>query len=207
MTTANQRAYEAIRDLIVTTQIRPGEMLNEVALGQRLGLGRAPVREAFKRLASDRMVVVYPRRGTFAADIQISDERWLSEVRGPLEGLAAELAARRRSKEDVVELEKLLERLHDLVGQAREDTDLDAHVHRTIFRLSRNPHLESTLNQYLNLAMRIWYYCMDRLPDVGPHVAVQQEVLQAIIAGDADHARTVASDHIHRFSEHVRDFL
>ncbi|NKX52234.1 GntR family transcriptional regulator, partial [Arthrobacter deserti] len=59
-------AYEAIRERLLTLDIRPGDPLNDEALARKLGFGRTPVREALKRLEVDRLVVTYPRRGTFA---------------------------------------------------------------------------------------------------------------------------------------------
>ena len=56
-------AYEAIRDKLVHLDIAPGDAIDEVQLATELGLGRTPVREAIKRLAYQRLVVVYPRSG------------------------------------------------------------------------------------------------------------------------------------------------
>ena len=59
-------AYERIRDSLLTLEIKPGEPLYDEGLAKELGVGRTPVREALKRLELDRLVVTYPRRGTFA---------------------------------------------------------------------------------------------------------------------------------------------
>ena len=61
-----ERAYRAIRDRLVMLEIRPGAPINEEQLGQSLGVGRTPVREALKRLQYERLITTYPRRGTFA---------------------------------------------------------------------------------------------------------------------------------------------
>uniref|UniRef100_UPI0015F0CBDF GntR family transcriptional regulator n=1 Tax=Pseudonocardia pini TaxID=2758030 RepID=UPI0015F0CBDF len=88
------RAYAAIRDRLVMLEIRPGDPLNDDRLAAELGTGRTPVREALKRLEGDRLVVAYPRRGTFATAVDITDLSHLSEVRLALEPLAARSAAR-----------------------------------------------------------------------------------------------------------------
>ena len=64
------RAYTAIRDRLVMLEIRPGDPLNDDRLAAELGTGRTPVREALKRLEGDRLVVAYPRRGTFATAVR-----------------------------------------------------------------------------------------------------------------------------------------
>ena len=89
------RAYAALRDRIVALRIAPGAPINEDALGRELEMGRTPVREAIKRLALERLVTVYPRRGTFASEINITDLAAISDVRVQLEGHAARRAAER----------------------------------------------------------------------------------------------------------------
>src|SRR5919106_3542738 len=94
------RAYREIRDRLVMLDIRPGSPINEDQLGASLGIGRTPVREALKRLAYERLVVAFPRRGTFATDVNITDLALISEVRQHLEPIAAAAAARRASDQD-----------------------------------------------------------------------------------------------------------
>src|ERR671937_2482250 len=89
------RAYRALRDRLVTLRIPPGAPINEDALGRELRMGRTPVREAIKRLALENLVAVFPRRGTFASEINITDLAHISDVRVQLEGHAAYRAAQR----------------------------------------------------------------------------------------------------------------
>ena len=59
-------AYQIIRERLIMLDIRPSEPINDEGLARQLGFGRTPVREALKRLERDRLVIAYPRRGTFA---------------------------------------------------------------------------------------------------------------------------------------------
>src|SRR5438270_3954541 len=63
----SDRAYAALRDRLVALQIPPGAPIDEETLTGELGVGRTPVREAIRRLALQGLVVVDPRRGTFAS--------------------------------------------------------------------------------------------------------------------------------------------
>src|SRR3954454_10964288 len=101
------RAYAELRDRIVTLAIAPGEPINEDALGRELAMGRTPVREAIKRLALERLVTVYPRRGTFASEINITDLAAISDVRVQLEGHAARRAAERLTPDQRAQLDAL----------------------------------------------------------------------------------------------------
>ncbi|MDE3025522.1 MAG: GntR family transcriptional regulator, partial [Acidobacteriota bacterium] len=58
---AGDRAYLAIRNLIVSLELAPGALIEEPVLMERLGFGRTPVREALRRLAQEQLVEVFPR--------------------------------------------------------------------------------------------------------------------------------------------------
>src|SRR3954469_6193337 len=98
VTSLADRAYVAIRDRLIMLDIRPGDPIDDDELAKELGVGRTPVREALKRLEVDRLVVSYPRRGTFATGMDISDLAQISEIRAQLEPLAARPAAARRGR-------------------------------------------------------------------------------------------------------------
>src|SRR4029077_11981955 len=65
------KAYHAIRRLIVSLELAPGAVIDERSLIEQLGIGRTPVREALRRLAEERLVEVYPRRGMFVTGVDI----------------------------------------------------------------------------------------------------------------------------------------
>jgi DNA-binding GntR family transcriptional regulator len=203
------RAYADLRDRIVTLRIAPGAPIDEDVLGGELGIGRTPVREAIKRLALENLVTVFPRRGTFASDINITDLADISDVRMQLEGHAAYRAAQRITPALRAELEKLLAELDS--SQGSDDTEalmaLDARVHRFIHRAAGNPYLEESLGRYFNLSLRIWYLVLDRLPHLFTRVHEHAELLEAIADGDAEHARAIISEHIETFEREIRAVL
>ena len=129
------RAYAELRDRIVTLAIPPGAPINEDALGRDLEMGRTPVREAIKRLALERLVTVFPRRGTFASEINITDLAAISDVRVQLEGHAARRAAERLTPAQRDELDALIAAID--AGESSGDPDtlmrLDASVHRFVY--------------------------------------------------------------------------
>lgn len=199
-------AYEVIRDRIIRVELPPGAPLEEAAIVDELGVGLTPVREAFKRLALEKLAVIYPRRGTFVADIKVSDERWLTETRVELEGLAAALAAKRATAEEIAQLEQLAANLRGLRDRHRL-VETDTEIHRAVYAAAHNPYLQTTLDQYFNLSLRIWYYCMDRLPTIGEHAHNQAEMVAAIRRRAPARARKAAEHHLRTFSDEVRAVL
>jgi DNA-binding GntR family transcriptional regulator len=203
------RAYIELRDRIVTLAIPPGAPIDEDALGAELEMGRTPVREAIKRLALENLVTVFPRRGTFASEINITDLNHISDVRMVLEGHAARRAAERITPAQREELDELLDELGR--SQGSDDLEglmaLDARVHRFIYRCTGNPYLETTLTRYFNLSLRIWYLVIDRLPHLFARVHEHDDVLQAIGEGDGSRARAILSEHIATFENEIRAVL
>jgi DNA-binding GntR family transcriptional regulator len=203
------RAYAELRDRIVSLVIAPGAPINEDALGAELEMGRTPVREAIKRLALENLVTVFPRRGTFASEINITDLAHIADVRVPLEGHAAARAAERLTPARREELEGLLAELReqDESDDAAMLIALDARVHRFVYEAAANPYLASTLARYFNLSLRIWYLVLDRLPHLSARVVEHENLLDAIAAGDVEGAREIAAAHVLTFEQEIRSVL
>ena len=200
-------AYRQIQDLLVRLEIRPGAPINEEDLCLRLGLGRTPVREALKRLEHERLVVAYPRRGTFATEINVTDLTHIFEVRAVIEPAAAASAARHATQADRAAFQALAAELGavaGLAGQPGELMALDMRIHRAIYAATHNPYLEDTLIRYGNLATRIWCVFLDRLAGMAAHVAEHRELLQALADGDAGQAAEIAQRHVTEFDTAIR---
>jgi DNA-binding GntR family transcriptional regulator len=203
------RAYAELRDRIVALRIAPGAPINEDALGRELEMGRTPIREAIKRLALENLVTVFPRRGTFASEINITDLTAISDVRVQLEGHAAYRAAERLTLAGEIELDELRVAL----AACRDSEDaptlmvLDARVHRFVHRCAANPYLEETLGRYFNLSLRIWYLVLERLPHLPARVHEHIDLLEAIRARDPERSRAIMADHITTFENEIRAVL
>jgi DNA-binding GntR family transcriptional regulator len=203
------RAYEVIRGRLVMLDIRPGEPINDDRLAADLGLGRTPVREALKRLEQERLVVAYPRRGTFATSVDMTDLANISEIRKQLEPTAAARAARTASPEVRGRLKVMAEAIAAISDDddPREVMRHDVTVHRAIYQASGNPHLEQILIGLDGHATRIWCLFLDRLPDVAHHVREHVALLEAIVAGDEDGAAELALAHVAGFESAIRALL
>jgi DNA-binding GntR family transcriptional regulator len=203
------RAYRELRDRIVTLRLAPGSPIDEDELGAELQIGRTPIREAIKRLAGERLVVVFPRRGTFVSEINITDLAHISDVRTQLEGHAAARAAQRITPARRRELEALLEDLQRAAGSTDHSAlmALDTRVHRFIYDCAANPYLAETLTTYFNLSLRIWYVVLERLPHLLARVHEHEQALRAIADGDAERAREVMVEHVTTFEREVRSVL
>jgi DNA-binding GntR family transcriptional regulator len=203
-------AYDRIRDRLLTLDIKPGALINDDDLAKDLGIGRTPVREALKRLELDRLVVSYPRRGTFATLVEVTDLALISEIRLQLEPLAASRAARVATepvREQLRGVVRAVEAFDMGAASVVEILRLDARVHQGIYAAAANPHLEDILIRYDNLATRIWCLVLDRLPDLTRHVHEHVDLLRAVIDGDETKAAELARIHVSGFEHAVREAL
>ncbi|MHB1597122.1 MAG: GntR family transcriptional regulator [Streptosporangiaceae bacterium] len=229
-TSLADRAYREIQDRLIWLKIRPGAPINEEELCLALGLSRTPVREALKRLEHERLVVAYPRRGTFATEINVTDLTHISEVREAIEPAGARAAARHATVTDHGRFRALLEALRTAAGQApawSAETGptetgptetgqtgesgslmaLDMRVHRAVYAATHNPYLQDTLIRYDNLATRIWCLFLDRLPGMTTHVGEHADLLRALLAGDSGAAAGIARRHVTAFDQAIRAVL
>jgi DNA-binding GntR family transcriptional regulator len=200
---AADRAYLAIRGLIVSLELPPEAVIDERALMQRLGLGRTPVREALRRLAHEQLVEVFPRRGMFVSGVDVRDLARISEVREALEPEAARLAAERATDGEREQLAALAEE----IGGGGDLMGLDERVHRAIYEAAHNDLMEKTLNEYYVLALRIWMIALDRAEDLEEAVEAHRDVLSTIVRGKGDDAAVLMRAHVQDFEQAMHRVL
>ena len=201
-------AYRELRQRIIDMRLPPGAPLDEESLMADLELGRTPLREAVKRLETDRLLVVYPRRGTFVAEVNIRDLGEISDARRVLEAFAARRAAERATEEDREKLRACLEAVEHAPGGTNQTSmDLDEQIHRTVYATMRNSYVEATLIQYFALSQRMWNFVLARLAPISGNVQEHVALLRAIIDGDADKAARLAEEHVTHFEQLVQRSL
>ena len=206
--TLADQAYLAIRHLIVTLELPPGAPIKEPELTERLGIGRTPVREALRRLALERLVAVYPRRGMEVTTVDVRDLARLCEVRAVLEPEAARLASERATRADLEEIQALRYELDD--RRRRDDRTLivlDERIHHAIYRATHNQLLEETLDWYYTHALRIWMLAIDRTNELQEAVIEHRQLLDAVARGRGKAAAELMHAHVLSFEDAMRDVL
>ena len=205
----SEQAYRHIRRLICTAELAPGMVISEGDLRTALNLGRTPVREALRALATEHLIDIYPRRGMFIAGVDPRNLRALSEVRERLEPFAAGLAAARRDEQDVAEIDTLLSEIDSLGASVDTQSliELDERIHQCVYRSTHNRYLASDLDRYYAHALRIWHLVLPTVAHLQDAVLEHRELLQAIRDQDADRATTVMTKHVDEFEAEMRRAL
>lgn len=196
-----ERAYDMLRELLVSGEIRVEETLSEARLAEKLNISRTPVREALVRLIDDGLVESRPNGTRVVADL-IAKVPHVIEVRLRLEPFASALAARRMTSDDLDALaaqqdaiEKLLENWDDNKDEILRQNRL---FHRTIIEHCGNPTLIDTLARLEPFSVfprSLTYFSEeDRVQAFKEH----REVLDALWRRDSAAAEAISFRHIER---------
>ncbi len=199
--------YQVLRESIVNRTFTPGSKLNVDEIARRLQVSRTPVHEALAVLATDGLVEVQPRRGTFVAEFTLDDYAETLEVRRGLEVLACEGACRRVTAADLDALRRLMDELErslahrgDAATAAATHDAKNSAFHQRLVQLSGNRRL-ITMYDDLRVHLRIarahlnattW---LARVPiEAAEHLAI----VDALAARDVDAMQRALDAHLRR---------
>ena len=149
MTSKADLVRQAVLADILSGALAPGTPLDEVALAQQHAVSRTPVREALRRLQSDGLLEVGPRRQLLVVDVSPEHRREVTTLRVALEGAAAAAACERRDEDDLDRLELLLLKQGRAAGAGDAETflRLDEEFHLALAGAARMPTLSRMLEQ------------------------------------------------------------
>lgn len=190
--------FEALRDAIISSALRPGERLMEVQLADELGVSRTPVREAIRKLEHEGLVVMIPRKGAYVADISLKDVAEIFDVRKALEALAAHRAAERANEEDLEQAERILVEY----GECIEKLDMprlievDTQFHESIYHMAGNSRLKQMLNLLSEQVMRYRTMTLSHGPRMRRALEEHRRIVEAIAGRDPERASRLAREHI-----------
>lgn len=146
---ASARVYEQLRERVVGGDMPPGAPVSEKELAEQYGVSRTPIREALLRLADERLIEIFPQRGTFVSRISVEALRDGMVIREALERVAVRHAAVRVTEADLSALRLVLdrqeasERASDWAGFHAQDEEF----HQRIAFLSGHPNLWRVVRQ------------------------------------------------------------
>ena len=115
----------------------PQEKLNEVKIAEQLQVSATPVREAFRKLAKDNLVVIVPWKGVTVKADTPEEIIALYQVREVMEGLGARLCAVMPPDEQIKELREICKEMHE-IEEATERVEVNSRFHTMIAHYSGN---------------------------------------------------------------------
>ena len=204
-----QKVVSILRKRILCGDLQPKTRLIESQLAEQLGVSRAPVREAFRSLEPEGLVISEPGKGTFVAEISASDLLEIYTVRSVLEGLAMRLVVERIAEDELAELSRTVEDMKQAADQGDTERlmELDLEFHDLIWQFSGHQRLLDTLRNMIGpirlfLAVNTQVY--ENLVD---NVLEHVDLVEALASGNAKEAEKVMIAHIEEAGERNIDYL
>jgi len=198
--------YDHLFQAIISGKLKPGEKLVESGLCKEFGISRAPIRESFRILESEGLIVIQPRKGTYVKALTREDIEEAFAVRAALESLAAKKAVPYMGETEMSTLANLIKDMDAAIRNKNNESFRMANVgfHDVFIRASRNKIL---LNILETLGKGIWmrissvYY--QSLEGFSLSNRMHKEIWKAYKNKDAVRVEKLVEEHI----EHARDRL
>jgi DNA-binding GntR family transcriptional regulator len=206
------RTYDALKSAILNMNIYdPGAelRLDERDLSQRFGVSRTPLREALAQLESEGFVRIAPRKGIFIVRRTKAEILDMITVWAALESMAARLATKEASDEDLAGLHNLVDTFSsdELARKMGEYSDANILFHQAIIghgRCGLIAEITNSLFFHVRAIRRRTIFEQDRAKR---SIVDHKEIVAALEARDTERAERLVREHTLRLRDHVERFV
>lgn len=184
--------------------------IREADLVEKFKVSRSSVRDALKQLEVEKLIVRTKSKGTTLRKFTLKEVSDIYDLRSVLEGLAASLAARNATREQLAELQQLADQCEAAADNSEVRTRCDDAFHRLIMSISNNRQLEEIVN---NFAILRQIFALYRKKNIGQRRLdhspfTHQKIAAAIAAGDSAQAEKIMRNHINwAKNQHIEEFI
>jgi DNA-binding GntR family transcriptional regulator len=192
-----ERVASILRGRIAEGLLPPGTRLSEEAIGEALGVSRNTLREAFRLLTHERLLVHELNRGVFVRTLTEEDVVALFRVRRVIECAAVrELAS--AAPETLAQVRRAVEEGEDASRDGRwpDVGTANIHFHQAIVELAGSSRLDEFMNQILAELRLIFYVMKDPRRFHEPYLARNRELLVAMEAGEPAAVESLLSTYL-----------
>lgn len=203
--------YDHLREEILAGRIGPGEPIRQEHLAARLGVSRAPVREALKALEGEGLIEFRPRRGYIVTALDMDEIQEIFEIRALLEERGGYLAAKFRTEEDMAAVGDLLEQMESIKRPTSPNITrwaaLNREFHARLFQSSRKEHLchmTSVLRDTVERYVRLDAATQGRMVDADRD---HRTIFEAFCRGDAEETGRLSREHCEHTCERLLQIL
>jgi DNA-binding GntR family transcriptional regulator len=206
------KAYEALRVAITNMNIYAADAelrLDERDLSHRFGVSRTPLREALAQLDSEGLVKIVARRGIFIVRKTKAEIMDMITVWAALEGMAARLACKVATTEDLAALHPLVDTFStdDVTRHMGEYSDANIKFHQAIIRLGHNPLIEKLTQDLFFHVRAIRQRTILEQDRAKRSITDHRDIVAALEARDADKAERLVKEHTLRLRDHVERYV
>ena len=203
-------AYQELRDAILSGQLEPSARLNQDELARRLGVSRAPVRDALNRLEAEGLVKTLSRTGGVVV-AEASEQEMVSiyELRSILDTASTRLACERMNDEDLARLRAIVDETERATQANALQAIVHAHAqfHFLIYAACGNPELMRVAQNLWDRSYRYRVLALSNADNAQRGLAQHRAILAALQTRDIVRAAQAAEEHDHASIQHLRGRL
>jgi DNA-binding GntR family transcriptional regulator len=205
-----EEAYQRIKTLILSDELRDGDPLDIDWLASELGISRTPVREALLMLEQEGLIETIPYKGTFITDLTKKDVEEIYRVREGLESLAVELATPLIPDADLQNMQEMFAAVGDEIEEGSFDGYFESDIgfHDLLIRHSGNQVLQQVLDTLSGRIYRVRAFSWRRS---GSHMqlsfAEHRAILDAIVERDVERAKELMARHVRDAGRRIADLI
>ncbi len=199
------RIFEQLENDILSGKYNQGDCLNEMKLSEEMGVSRTPIREAFRQLELEGLVVYTPNRGVVVRGFSNEDIRDIYQIRLMIEGMTARRAAENINSELLKELEETLEleKFYTEKGDAEQIAALDSRFHEAIYQASGSRLLIKTLKAFHHYVKHVRNLSLSNPERAKKTFAEHKAIYEALLGGDRELAEILTEQHIRNATEFI----
>jgi DNA-binding GntR family transcriptional regulator len=200
----NYEAYQAIKHLILSNQLFPGQKIIYRDLEEKLRMSKTPIINALVMLEKDNLVVSKKNRGFYIRGLNPKEAEQIYALRESLEELALGCAIRNHTRKDIEILREKLDAYNEYVSEIYDQKRLalDTAFHLQIAVMGKNPFLVNIMEQFyenIYFVLRVIFLS----PFLERFKKDHELLFQAIEARDIEQAKKVLKLHM----ESCRDLI
>jgi DNA-binding GntR family transcriptional regulator len=192
------RVLDALRDAIVSAELKPGAPLIELELSAQLGVSRAPLREAIQILSREGLVETMPYRGAIVRNLSRRDIEELYSLRSVLESFAIQRVIERNDPEQVARLREVFETMLAAAkeGDLKAVNNIDREFHDTLIELSEHNLLVMTWSSVSLRVRQVMALRNSRNSDITRIAYNHLPIIEAIEKADEAEALQLLREHV-----------
>lgn len=200
--TLQDQTFEKLREMIIKTELYPGQKISESNLIQLLDVGRTPIRESLKQLKKQNLIFTFPQSGTYVSKIDMNQAIHSRFVRECVEKeIMLELSLNLDKKAES-RLEAILEKqkAEFEYGNVSSYHDLDNEFHRTCYELVGKEQIWEWIQEFsVHLDRFRWLHLKDVTFDYNQILKEHKELLSAVKKKEKEKIKELVISHIHFF--------
>jgi len=203
--TLSEQAYYIIKDAIISSVLKPGEVLITEKLGEKLNISRTPIKSALTRLQYEKILFLNASNNFVVMDITELDIEDITQVRKKVEVLAVELLENKITEDQIQILKDIIEKYNIAIENARfsEMLECEYEFHNTIAEFSENKFLIDTVRNANNI-VKIYLMLSGTYERYSSNANVEhQEIVDYIINKNFSKAKEAMANHIGNLSNRI----